>query len=156
MLIIPLRRWKALEEWGSALPMHKIKTAHSENANASQAAAAKSARVKIPEEQMDLPVGFNAVGDMVTLREAKRMGSGSVLPFASLTPERRAHLTIKRIEAQPTFEIAMLGAGMVDKTRAVREIGDQTEVGRALTEIEQRVIHHLLHEIGAEQEKFVD
>jgi hypothetical protein len=101
---------------------------------------------KIPPEQMNLPVTFDAAGNMVTLAEVMEPGHGSVLSLASLSPEKRAELTVKRIEAQPTFELAMVGGGIVDKTRAIEEVKAQTDIGKVLTEIEQRVIQNLLEE----------
>jgi heptaprenylglyceryl phosphate synthase len=104
----------------------------------------KTQRTKIPAEQMDLPVTFDAAGNLVTLRQVMKPGHGSVLSLASLSPERRAELTVKRIEAQSTFEVAMVGGGIVDKERALEEVKAQTDIGRVLTEIEQRVVQNLL------------
>jgi hypothetical protein len=104
---------------------------------------------KTPEEQMDLPVTFDAAGNMVTLRQVMAPGHGSVLSLASLSPEKRAELTVKRIEAQPKFDVAMVGGGIVDKERAIKEVTAQTDIGKALTEIEQRVIQNLLEEVAA-------
>jgi len=107
----------------------------------------KAHETKIPQEQMDLPVTFDTAGNMVTLREVMTPGHGSVLSLSSLTPEKRAELTVKRIEAQPEFEVAMIGGGIVDKTRAVEEVKAQTDIGKVLTEIEQRVIQNLLETV---------
>ena len=102
---------------------------------------------KIHAEQMDLPVTFDAAGNLVTLREVMEPGHGSVFSLASLSPEKRAELTVKRIDAQPKFEVAMIGGGIVDKARAIREVKAQTDIGKILTEIEQRVIQNLLDEV---------
>ena len=109
-----------------------------------KASRAKPAVSKIPAEQLELPVTFDAAGKPVTLREAIAPGYGSVLAFASLSPEKRAELTIKRIEAQPTFEMAMIDGGIVDKSKAIQEVSSQTDIGKTLVEIEQRVINNLL------------
>jgi hypothetical protein len=109
----------------------------------------KSRGAKIPPEQMNLPVTFDAAGNLVTLQQVMEPGYGSVLSFASLSPEKRAELTVKRIEAQPKFEVAMVGGGMVDKERAIKEVQAQTDIGKVLTEIEQRVIQNLLEEVAA-------
>jgi hypothetical protein len=102
---------------------------------------------RIPTEQMDLPVTFDSAGNLVTLRQVMAPGHGSVLSLASLSPEKRAELTEKRIEAQPKFEVAMVGGGLVDKTRAIEEVKAQTEIGKVLTEIELRVIQNLLEKV---------
>jgi hypothetical protein len=104
---------------------------------------------KIPAEQMDLPVTFDATGGMVTLRQVMAHDYGSVMSLSTLSPEKRAELTVKRIEAQPKFEVAMIGGGIVDKERAIKEVKAQTDIGRVLTEIEQRVIQNLLEEVEA-------
>jgi hypothetical protein len=100
-------------------------------------------KANIPAEQMDLPVSFDAAGNPVTLREVVQQ-KAQMLSLAALTPEKKAELTCQRIEAQPTFELAMLGAGVVTKERAIEEVKAHTDVGRVLMEIEQRVINSLL------------
>jgi hypothetical protein len=100
----------------------------------------------IPPEQMELPVTFDAGGKPVTLREVMTPGHGSVLSPASLSPAKRAELTVKRIEAQPKFEVAMVGGGIVNKERAIKEVEAQSDIGKVLTEIEQRVIQNLLEQ----------
>jgi len=106
----------------------------------------KTRGTKIPAEQMDLPVTFDPTGGLVTLRQFMAPQHGPVLSLTSLSPEKRAELTVKRIEAQPTFEVAMVGGGVVDKARAIEEVKAQTDIGRVLTEIEQRLIQNLLEE----------
>ncbi len=109
--------------------------------------AKKTAETKIPPEQMELPVSFDAAGNLMTLRQVMNCGLGSVLSLASLGPDKRAELTVKRIEAQPEFELAMIGGGMVSKERAIEEVKAQSDVGRVLTEIEQRLINNLLEQV---------
>jgi hypothetical protein len=112
------------------------------------ASLGKTGRIKIPDDQMDLPVTFDTAGNLLTLRQVMAPEHGSVLSVASLSPEKRAELTVKRIEAQPRFEVAMIGGGLVDKARAIEEVKAQTDIGKILTEIEQRVIQNLLEEIN--------
>jgi len=104
----------------------------------------KTHGIKIPPDQLNLPVTFDAAGNPVTLKEAVEPGHGSILSFASLSPEKKAELTAKRIELQPKFEVAMVGGGIVDKRRAIQEVEAQTDIGKVLTEIEGRVIQNLL------------
>ena len=68
--------------------------------------------------------------------------------FRSLSLEKRAELTIKRIEAQPEFEVAMVGGGLVDRERAIQEVKAQSRIGRVLTEIEELVVQNLLEEVA--------
>jgi len=109
---------------------------------------AKTRGTKIPPVQLELPVAFGPGGKMVTLREVMKPGHGSVASLASLSPEKRAELTVKRIEGQPDFEMAMIGGGMVDRERAIEEVKAHSDVGRVLVEIEQRVVQNLLDELA--------
>jgi hypothetical protein len=109
----------------------------------------KARGTKTPPEQMDLPVTFDTAGKLLTLRQVMSRGDGSVLSLASLSPEKRVEITVKRIEAQPKFEVAMVGGGIVNKERAIEEVKAQTDIGKVLTEIEQRVIQNLLEEVAA-------
>ena len=76
------------------------------------------------------------------------------MTFSELSADQRAALVAKRIAQQPKFQIAMLGAGLLDQKRAMAEVKAQTSIGRALMEIEQRVINHQVAKaIRAEQPK---
>jgi hypothetical protein len=66
------------------------------------------------------------------------------MALAQLTPDQRAKLVAERIARQPKFQLAMIGGGVVDKKRAISEVKAQTEIGRALMEIEQNAIHMLV------------
>src|SRR6266852_6008969 len=90
-------------------------------AKKSAGAAKKSAKVSasksaaIPQKQMQLPASFKADGtEMATLREVLDPNVPTV-SLAELTPEQRADLVAKPIEAQPKFQVAMVGVGVVDK-----------------------------------------
>lgn len=104
----------------------------------------------IPPDQLDLPVSIDSLGNYITLREFMQpsRGFGMAPPsLATLSPERRAEVTVKRIEAQPKFELAMIGGGIIDKKRAIEEVKSQSDIGRLLVEIEQNVINHLLQSV---------
>jgi hypothetical protein len=64
--------------------------------------------------------------------------------LAELSPEERARLVARRIQAQPGFKISMLGVGTIDKARAIKEVTAQTKVGQVLVEIEQHLIDSLV------------
>src|SRR5207237_4162933 len=90
----------------------------------------------------ELPASYCAGGKgWATLREVVDPDVPT-MTFSELSPEQRADLVAKRIAQQPKFQIAMLGAGLLDQKRAIAEVKAQTSVGRALMEIEQRVINH--------------
>lgn len=55
-----------------------------------------------------------------------------------------AELVAKRLESQREFKLAMIGAGLIDKERAIAEVKAQTRVGKVLMEIEQQMIRNLI------------
>jgi hypothetical protein len=96
----------------------------------------------IQERQWQLPTSYCAGGKgWATLREVVDP-EVPTMTYSELSPEQRAELVAKRISEQPKFQIAMLGAGLIDQKRAMAEVKAQTAIGRALMEIEQRVINH--------------
>jgi hypothetical protein len=96
----------------------------------------------IQKRQWELPTSYCADGKgWATLREVVDPDVPT-LTYSELSPEQRAELVAKRISEQPKFQIAMLGAGLIDQKRAMNEVRAQTAIGRALMEIEQRVINH--------------
>ena len=112
------------------------------------AKAAKSSeepRSVIKKEQWDMPVSFDEAGDLISLREYVE-GGHRALSFSNLSPDQRVELAAKRIEMQPDYEMATIGAGVVSKERAVDEVRTQTKLGRRLAQIETRVIMHLIDE----------
>jgi hypothetical protein len=108
----------------------------------------------IQDRQWALPASFCAGGKgWATLREVVDPDVPT-MTFSELSPKQRAQLVAKRIAQQPKFQIAMLGAGLLDQKRAMAEVKAQTAIGRALMEIEQRVINHQVTKaINAEQPK---
>jgi hypothetical protein len=112
------------------------------------AKAAKSsaeARSVIKKEQWEMPVTFDEAGNLVSLREYVREGHRA-LSFSALSADQRAELAAKRIEMQPDYELGTIGAGLVNKQRAIDEVRSHTKLGRRLEQIESRVIMHLIDE----------
>jgi hypothetical protein len=125
------------------------------------ASAAKRANKKrsmpagaIQQRQWELPTSYCADGKgWATLRDVVDP-EVPTMTYSELSPEQRAELVAKRISEQPKFQIAMLGAGLIDQKRAMAEVKGQTAIGRALMEIEQRVINHQVDKaLAAEQPK---
>src|SRR5262245_39249816 len=94
-------------------------------------ASPAEAGITIPEDQWDLPVSFGLDGAMVTLRGAV-LGGGPILSPSQLTAEQWAELTAERIKRHRTFEVGMVGAGIVDRSRAIAEVESRSRVGREL------------------------
>ena len=64
--------------------------------------------------------------------------------LSELTLEQRAELVAERLALQPSLELAMVGAGMIDKQRAITEVKGKTKIGKVLIEIEDQMIRNLL------------
>jgi hypothetical protein len=98
----------------------------------------------VPKEQWDMPASLSADGSrMASLRELVDSGTPT-LSLGQLSQDQFADVVAKRIEAQPKFELQMIGAGKIDKKRAVAEVKAQTEIGRTLMEIERNLIDDMV------------
>jgi hypothetical protein len=97
-------------------------------------------------KQLDLPISFTPSGEMVTLREFVKNKEAPYLSLSSLTYTQRAKITAERIRREPEVKLAMVGAGVIDKERAIAEVEAETPVGQALIEAEQYVIRKLVDE----------
>ena len=129
--------------------------AGSTKAAAKASRAAKSASLPaspvVSDKQWDMPASFCADGmQLASLRDVVDP-QVPTLTLNELSPEQRADLVANRIAAQKDFRIFMLGAGIIDKERAITEVKAQSKIGRALMEIEQRVINHLVDNVTKEQ-----
>lgn len=121
---------------------------------ATNSTSEKSAKqtITIPDEQWEIPASFSADGSkMASLRDVVDKNV-STMSLSQLTTDQRAELVAKRIELQPKFELAMVGAGIVGKERAIAEVKAQSDVGRVLIEIEQRLINNLIEQTTQEEE----
>lgn len=93
-----------------------------------------------------MPAGFCADGiGHATLREVADPDVPT-LQLSDLSLERRAELVARRLELQPQINLAMIGAGMIDKSRAIIEVKNRTKVGKLLIEIEHQMIRNLLEQ----------
>lgn len=98
------------------------------------------------EKQREMPAGFHSEGSKAaTLREVLDPDVPT-MQLTDLTLEQRAKLVAKRLELQPSIELAMIGAGMIDKRRAINEVKKKTQVGKLLIEIEHQMIANLIEQ----------
>ena len=110
----------------------------------------------LPEKQWEMPAGFHSDGSKhATLREVLNPDVAT-MQLSDLTLEQRAELVAKRLELQPKIELAMIGAGMVDKARAITEVKNRTKVGRLLIEIEHQMIRNLIEQAQKRDSKYRD
>jgi hypothetical protein len=80
---------------------------------------------------------------MATLREVVDPDTPT-MNLSQLSDKQRLALVAKRIEMQPDFEIALQGADLIDKKRAIQEVKNNTPIGRNLAEIEERLLNHVI------------
>ena len=106
------------------------------------------------EKQRQIPAGFHADGSKTaTLHEVLDPDVPTV-QLTDLTLEQRAKLVAKRLELQPSIELAMVGAGMIDKARAISEVKKKTQVGKLLIEIEHQMIANLIEQAKKHDAKY--
>jgi hypothetical protein len=104
---------------------------------------AKKSRALL-EKQLAMPAGFYADDSSVaTLRDVVDPDVATK-HLSELTLEQRAELVAERLALQPSLELAMIGAGMIDKQRAITEVKGKTRIGKLLIEIEDQMIRNLL------------
>lgn len=118
--------------------------------NISKRKSSKKKAVKksaaFPAKQWEMPAGFCSDGSKhATLREVVDPNVPT-MQLSGLTLQQRAELAVKRLELQSKIELAMVGAGMVDKARAITEVKNKTKVGRLLIEIEDQMIRNLIEQ----------
>ncbi|MGH9844836.1 MAG: hypothetical protein ACREEM_39470 [Blastocatellia bacterium] len=113
-----------------------------------ESTATRPPKPGIPEKQWELPVTFSADGKrMLLLNEVAEAGE-KCLPPSALNEEQESALVVRRIELQQTFEIAMIGAGLIDKERAINEVKARSKVGETLIQIERNVLNNLWDRIA--------
>jgi hypothetical protein len=110
-----------------------------------KASTARKTRALL-QKQLAMPAGFYADDSSVaSLREVV----DPTVPtkhLSELTLEQRAELVAERLALQPSLELAMIGAGLIDKQRAITEVKGATKVGKLLIEIEDQMIRNLLEQ----------
>lgn len=112
----------------------------------SKKGSAKRKNRALLKKQLAMPAGFHGDNSSTaTLREVVDPNVPTK-QLSELTLEQRAELVAERLALQPTIELAMIGAGMIDKQRAITEVKGKTKVGRLLIEIEHQMIRNLLEQ----------
>ena len=71
-------------------------------------------------------------------------GKPTQVPFNCLSLEKQSELVAERIRQNPDFDVGILGQGIMDKKRAIDEVQKRTSIGRALIDVEQRMIRMLI------------
>ena len=95
------------------------------------------------EDHWSRPVAMAPDGQWLSLREVVEEEPTQV-PFDCLSLEKQSELVAERIQQSPEFDIGILGQGIVDKKHAIEEVQKRTSIGRALIDVEQRMIRILI------------
>jgi hypothetical protein len=123
-------------------PISKSRKKASGRKSSKKKAVKKSAA--FPAKQWEMPAGFHSDGSKhATLRDVVDPNVATT-QLSGLTLQQRAELAVKRLELQSKIDLAMIGAGMIDKARAITEVKNKTKVGRLLIEIEDQMIRNLI------------
>ena len=95
------------------------------------------------EDHWSRPVAMPPDGQWISLREVVEEEPTQV-PFNCLSLEKQSELVAERIRQSPEFDVGILGQGIVDKKHAIEEVQKRTSIGRALIDVEQRMIRMLI------------
>ena len=95
------------------------------------------------EDHWSRPVAMTPNGQWLSLREVVEEGPTRV-PFNCLSLEQQSELVAERIRQSPEFDVGILGQRIVDKKQAIDEVQKRTSIGRALIDVEQRMIRMLI------------
>ncbi len=101
------------------------------------------------QEKLNLPVSCTPDGKMISLREfvKNKNKDSSILSLSSLTPRQRANITAERLRRRSEVQLASLGAGLINKERAIAEVESLTPLGQTLIEADQYIINILIEEL---------
>ena len=95
------------------------------------------------EDHWSRPVAMTPDGQWISLREVLE-GAPTQVPFNCLSLEKQSKLVAERIRQSPEFDVGILGQRIVSKRHAIDEVQKRTSIGRALIDIEQRMIRMLI------------
>lgn len=95
------------------------------------------------EDHWSRPVAMTPDGQWISLREVVEEKPTQV-PFSRLSLEKQSELVAERIRQSPEFDVGILGKRIVNKKHAIEEVQKRTSIGRALIDVEQRMIRMLI------------
>ena len=106
--------------------------------------------MKIPKalaKELELPVTCTHKGEFVSLRDfVSKKDKKSYLSLSSLNPTQQAKVTAERLKQESEVKVAMIGAGIIGKERAIAEVEALSDLGQVFIESEQYVINTLIKE----------
>lgn len=114
--------------------------ARAKAAKARAAGRAEARMAALPEAQRYLPAGYHKKGGHVATMAQVTDPRTPTVDGPKLTPAQEKQLTLARIALQKDVQFGTLDGGIVDKGRALKEVQEETPLGKALIEIERRTI----------------
>lgn len=106
--------------------------------------AGRSEPKKTRKGHWNQPAGYHIDGVKIATLGELVDPSIPTMSLSELTEEQRVKLVVSRLRMEPDdFRIAMIGPGVIDKTRAIAEVQSGSRIGRTLMEIEQNLLLHL-------------
>lgn len=103
----------------------------------------KSIDGELTEEEWNSPITFDLVGNIISLRSyaSSFVRNKEIIPINSLDALQKVKLTIARLNAKETYTMP---DGSVGKVRAIEEAKENTDLGRAIIDIELQKAQNLL------------
>ena len=96
------------------------------------------------EKDLRLPAGFREDGETMASLAEVCSPDEATMECCDLTDDHWARLTVERLREHPSYEIAVFGVGVVDQEQAIDEVSKQTDLGKVLMEVEERMIKRLV------------
>lgn len=98
------------------------------------------------------PSGFRVGGTELASLQEVLDPIVPTLSLGELTEQQRIKLVLARLEAKPhDYAVSMIGAGTINKARAIAEVQAHSRVGRTLVDIEQMILETLLENKSRER-----
>jgi hypothetical protein len=127
------------------MPEGKAMTKSTKGSTKPQKMRSGRTKPKVPKKgHWNQPAGYHIDGVKIATLGDLVDPSIPTMSLAELTEEQRVKLVVTRLQIVPDdFRIAMIGPGVIDKTRAIAEVQSGSRIGRTLMEIELNLLMHL-------------
>jgi hypothetical protein len=90
------------------------------------------------------PAGYHVGGHAIARLRDVLDPTTPTLSLHELTEDQRVRLVVARLQLKPKeYKLAMIGPGIIERTRAIAEVETRSAIGRAIMAIEVYVLEHL-------------
>jgi len=106
-------------------------------------------RVRVPRHEHSRPAGYLLNNEFASLAEVidPKIPTRNLV---ELDAQQTRKLVVRRLQLAPeSFQVAMIGIGLVDKHRAIAEVESDSRIGRYLIEIERYVLDALVSTVNS-------